>query len=847
MNTKSEQKLFRRIHREFEGDIYFFCLTLLRDISDSEKAAKSVFETAYETFVPSANLQQLRRALYISAVQKCRACCEDKIQDDENAIFPTWNSDSTEAEIIYQKITALPYQARSATMCRYFADMTLSEIAEAEEVSEENVKELLASAAEIAEEEALRAALAKIKKIVSVPNRLLPSPQKINFRATFAIAAVGGILGLALVVSGSYYIAAYYNNQKNETVLMVSARPSPTKKIKVTTKPSPSPSPEPSPTPTPTQTPHIPKEGERPVISKLVYENDSEDEYYGSANADDKYLQYEYAANTITAKDREGNLALSIQFDEEGNIVSEMRIQMRRGRYTGSGTKRLYDRSGNILEETQYSDSGFIESNQIYEYNDVGLPVKITKKNRNDEEIGKTIFEYDAAHTLRKKTESSEYSQTESIYDEKGNLLTKTTYSKKKLESKYVYEYGEDGVLLKQNSVTFPATANRYIDSYAIFDKTGKVIESFTEYNGSSGNFVSQHFYDENNKRILEIEAEYYSNDRKAYTLKLHDSKVTIREILYDKNDLPVSVSVFGEKNGNKTCIYEGYERTIGLYCDYVFDEKGNILKCTYYDENGDPQYIQTCEYDASGNKIKEDHYSQEYDGMNLIFTNVFEYDTAGALRKVKQGQREYFYENGKIIRYTDPELKIDYEYDKAGNPTKKTLHYQKDEVSVLFSFRYGKNGKQQLQTCWIDDHIWYFDDTGRKIKDELCNFDGTVRTATVFEYNDDGYLIKETESNSEGALISQSVVEYNADYDIVKTTKTTYRGNGVILKKEKQEYLNEKKPLFAMELDQNGNLTKWDGTDKYGSKFHIEFSWIDEKDPVYQLYSLIDPSVLIP
>ena len=72
MNTKSEQKLFRRIHRDFESDIYFFCLTLLRNISDSEKVAKSVFETAYETFVPSANLQQLRRALYISAVHAAK-------------------------------------------------------------------------------------------------------------------------------------------------------------------------------------------------------------------------------------------------------------------------------------------------------------------------------------------------------------------------------------------------------------------------------------------------------------------------------------------------------------------------------------------------------------------------------------------------------------------------------------------------------------------------------------------------------------------------------------------------------------------------------------------------------
>lgn len=103
------------------------------------------------------------------------------------------------------------------------------------------------------------------------------------------------------------------------------------------------------------------------------------------------------------------------------------------------------------------------------------------------------------------------------------------------------------------------------------------------------------------------------------------------------------------------------------------------------------------------------------------------------------------------------------------------------------------------------------FDASGRKVKDELCHFDGSIKTSTIYEYNADGYLTEQTESNAEGGLLAQTVIEYDAEFNKISTTKVTYDGNGVItsktVQKENQDGMTES--VAGMTFDQNGCLVK--------------------------------------
>ena len=50
-----------------------------------------------------------------------------------------------------------------------------------------------------------------------------------------------------------------------------------------------------------------------------------------------------------------------------------------------------------------------------------------------------------------------------------------------------------------------------------------------------------------------------------------------------------------------------------------------------------------------------------------------------------------------------------------------------------------------------------------------------------------------------------------------------------------------------GMQLDENGALTAWNGTDALGRHFRMEFGAIDPDDPAYHLYTYCEYAELIP
>lgn len=50
-----------------------------------------------------------------------------------------------------------------------------------------------------------------------------------------------------------------------------------------------------------------------------------------------------------------------------------------------------------------------------------------------------------------------------------------------------------------------------------------------------------------------------------------------------------------------------------------------------------------------------------------------------------------------------------------------------------------------------------------------------------------------------------------------------------------------------GMQLDENGALTAWNGTDALGNRVAMEFGAIDPDDPAYRLYTYCEYAELIP
>lgn len=852
MEAESERKLFRKIYKEYESGIYFFCVTLLKTPADAESVASRVFRDACEAGLAQKGLPELKKLLYRSAVEKCREFYSEKEPQEYDAFKDFWEEDMhrfpertqkqtfldlTNSEILYEKIIALPFQLRSVILCFYWAGWNTADIAEAENVPEEIIQSRLWNAVNLLGGEEfllqVRSALSQIHKTIRVPKHLIPQSRPDRYRILLWIAGCAVVLGLAAAATGIYFIASYQNSRNRYNIYdtMIAATASPTFKATLTPKPQPTDAAGPTPSGTP-------RAGERPVASKLIYDND-------------RYLIYEYDGNTVTAKDRYGNIILEYIYNAEGILLSEKRFTLQEGNAIGNGIHIIYDQTGRIQRKTEYNSASSIRYDEVYEYNESGLLVKITAQYTGYEDPSITTCEYDPNGTIRKQiTKTHTGDEIVCLYNASGAKLKETSYRGSKLNYKHEYEYDEDGNLWKSKSVTFPATANNYIDSYVVYDKTGKAVESFTEYEGIYiGNFVTQYLYDENGQEIMRLHSDRYSNGIRSYDFKIAGYDVTLYETLYDQNGIPAPY-LFGETDGEITAIRGGYEKEIGRQFDYTFDHNGNVLSRTFYDGNGDATYIQKCEYDYSGKKVREDHYEQSYNGMTLLLTCTYEYDAAGTLAKIKKGESEYIYQDGKMVRYVSGEtLKIDFEYNKEGSLARKTVYFQESSISGVLSYQYDETGKQTLQACWFNDHILYFDASGRKVKDELCHFDGSIKTSTIYEYNADGYLTEQTESNAEGGLLAQTVIEYDAEFNKISTTKVTYDGNGVItsktVQKENQDGMNES--VAGMTFDQNGCLVKWNGTDSGGTQFKMEFQWIDEKDPAYLLYTLCRPSDLIP
>ena len=826
MKKTREQKIRRRFCREFAGDLYFYCLLLTGSAEEAQGISRAVLGAEHT----GLTLLEIKKSLYLMALESCREAVRSR---EEDALLP----DSGLG--LLRSFWELPFPLRSAAAAAELAGVSAKELAEAEDEEEEKILERIAAARErlgFAAPEALREALHTLRNGVQIPDGLLQRRSGAAARR-IAISSAACLLGIGAVLIGLSALSDYYRSVGREPLtLQASASASPTARRTPTAA-----RPQPTSQPTPQETDGVPI----PVALK-----------YGEDGAAYTY-EFNAEKGTVVLRDQEGRIAVRMRFDDAGRKRSELRWSYSNSIRAG-WTQRFYDEDGLLTEERKRDGGTLYRKIYTYEESETAQLIRITEHAGMQTQI--TEFEYYANGALRRKYTEKFWSDegdlpsswNESLYDEEENLVKTTLYLDGYLSSQYEYEYNEDGIRTEGFGVDFAASGNSYRNSFFEYDGSGALAKERTNYCGMGfGDFRITYYRDENGERIISENNEYLENGltRPAFAVDVYDKSGGYASptggLLYNPDGTPAVILPEEELQN----IFRA--NTDEKFYEYRYDEAGNVIARISYDMEKHFVLTENYVYDDAGRLIQRKIFS---DG-GIYGSAVYLYDDTGTLSEIQftdeyHGMGEqylYFDEAGNVIRYVGNKngREMLFDYDEKGTPLQKTvnLSWNSDKASLIYTY---VNGCPVLQSCRIRESILYFDETGKKIREETCGTDGAVLTSTVFTYNGTGLLEEKLESDAEGALRARTRYEYDEERELACFSETVYGTDGTILS-EKHSSMEENTKSEGMQLDENGVLTAWNGTDALGNRVEMEFAAIDPDDPAYRLYTYCEYAELIP
>lgn len=822
MRKTREQKLRRRLCREFAGDLYFYCLLLTGSSEEALGISRAVLDAEHT----GLTLSEIKKSLYLMALESCRAAVRSR---EEDVLLPDPGQE------LLRSFWELPFPLRSAAAAAEFAGVPAKELAEAEGEEEENILERIAAARErlgFAAPEALCEALHTLRNGVQIPDGLLPRRSGAAVMR-IAISSAACLLGIGAVLIGLSALSDYYRSLGREPLtLQASASAPPTARRTPTAA-------RPQPTPQPTDG--------VPIPLALKYGEDGESYTY----------EFNAEKGTVILRDQEGRIAVRMRFDDAGRKRSELRWSYSNTARAG-WTQKFYNEDGLLTEERKRDGSTLYRKIYTYEESETAQLIRITEHAGMETWI--TEFEYYANGALRRKyTEKfwsdegdSPSSWNESLYDENGNLVKTTAYLAGYLSSQYEYEYNAEGIRTSGSGVDFAASGNSYRNSFFEYDGSGALAKERTDYCGMGfGDFRITYYRDENGERILSENNEYFENGmtRPAFTVDVYDKSSGYVSptggLLYNPDGTPAVILPEEELQN----IFKA--NTDKKFYEYRYDEDGNVIARISYDIENHFVLTENYVYDDAGRLIQRKIF-----GNGRIYGSaVYRYDDTGTLSEIQftdeyHGMGEqylYFDEAGNVIRYVGNKngREMLFDYDEKGTPLQKTvnLSWDSDKVSLIYTY---VNESPVLRSCRIRESVLYFDETGKKIREETCGTDGAVLTSTVFTYNDTGLLEEKLESDAEGALRARTRYEYDEERELAYYSETEYGTDGTILS-EKHSSMEENTMGEGMQFDENGALIAWNGTDALGNRVAMEFAVIDPDDPAYRLYMYCEYAELIP
>ncbi|BCN29431.1 cellulose binding domain-containing protein [Anaeromicropila herbilytica] len=353
----------------------------------------------------------------------------------------------------------------------------------------------------------------------------------------------------------------------------------------------------------------------------------------GTNSSDDQTTTYQYdkSGNRTALIDAAGK-SISYEYDNNGQLTKETAKD-------GTSTLYKYDKAGNLSKKT-YSDNRSVtyvydSNNRLttmtdwngstnYTYNALGQATKVTDANNK-------VVKY--TWTKNGKKQSMTYPDGKVVqyaYDAAGNLV-KVTDTKNGVTT---YNYDNKNRLTSKNLPNGTESAYTY-DS--IGQLTGR-----KEKTGSTTNSSYNYQYDANGNRIKETKVKAGGTETSTYA--------------YDDLNQLMQVA---DKKGTRTYTYDefnnrkGKEETGKDKITYTYNNVNELVKETQGTDT------KTYSYDARGNLSTKK--------VNGITKATYTFDSTNMLTSVKN---------------TSNKTASKYEYDGAGNRTKKTVSKNNKVVS---------------------------------------------------------------------------------------------------------------------------------------------------------------------
>ncbi len=291
-----------------------------------------------------------------------------------------------------------------------------------------------------------------------------------------------------------------------------------------------------------------------------------------------------------------------------------------------------YDEAGNLVEETQYS-SDSLQNRFTYRYDNKG------------NKIGWMSY-VTAADT---STARGSYT-----YDDKGRITSDTLYDAKgKLIQWSAYVFDEQSHISKE--VHFYVHGEKLTDTYDYDMNGNKIMDTKTGADGSTKSITK--FRCSGDGKITEVnilsdsgsdyepleQCKYDTYGNRIEDVKFVGGKVATKS-LYSYGNLG--------SNTEEESIYRA-DGSLEVKMDYIYDDKGTCIEKEMYKSDTAIFERWTYKYDAQKNKIEEEFYGSADPTLvdNFAIKVQIEYDKAGNWVK------ETGYQNNEPVSITEREI----------------------------------------------------------------------------------------------------------------------------------------------------------------------------------------------
>lgn len=433
-------------------------------------------------------------------------------------------------------------------------------------------------------------------------------------------------------------------------------------------------------------------------------------------------------------------------------------------------------------------------------------------------DVNRFIFEYDDQGKTTKKSyfnmynaarrnEDGIFAETYS-YDEKGRL-TKIEY----VDDQGSAYYDQNGIY----SITFMRNSQGDINQIIYYDVSGNETVNQKTYSRielayENGNIVEEKYLIKDDLTLVDDPKESDAMENFA----------SVREEYDDKGNL-IKLSYYG-LDGKPTKVKS--DKTSSIVTKY--DERGYVTYLSHLDENDCTVacLIENAEYDDRGNQIKKITTNQSiekcYDNRGNVIKEMI-YDKSGTL---VDGYTEYHYTYNEDNGHCLERQKIHYDKNGIISPKKNLIYaiikseYNEkgDETSISY---YDANQQACLQAKeGYSSSKMEYNNFGKKIKTTYYGTDGKIKlyndnpnqlslyAITTTEYNNRGQLLKWSSFDANGLPTiepSNGYASYSFDYDDQgnEIKMACYGTNGELIK------ANHGYATRITEYDEKRNRTK--------------------------------------